>query len=59
MTVVLGWWLLPAAITLIWLMFAVIESSGPSGGFLDMTGLLSIIGLVPVLAAWLIYFMIF
>lgn len=56
MTIILGWWIIPAAITLMWLIYFIIEMNEPAGAFIDLRGLGSVVGLIPVLLSWLIYF---
>ena len=55
-TIQLGWWLVPSAITVILLVRAhmqAIEDHG--GGFMDFSGFYYIFAAIPVLVAWVIY----
>lgn len=57
MTIVIGWWLIPALVTLVWAIFAVVEMATTHGDFaMPITWLL--LSPVPLLS-WIIYLAIF
>ena len=59
MTIELGWWALPAAITAVWVIYGTMPSRAPTGfsslGSDLIEGLHLMIGLIIVLASWLVW----
>lgn len=53
-TISLGWWLIPAVITVALLALATIEESRSRGGLL--AGASYVVALIPVLFVWCLYF---
>jgi len=54
MSILLGWWLVPALITAAWFLWVTLRKTD-SGIGAGIDGLLFFAGLVPVLIAWLIW----
>lgn len=57
MTIEIGWWAIPATITLFWVIYCIMPSRAPTGfsslGDSTVGALFILIGLIIVLASWL------
>ncbi len=57
MTITIGAWIIPLVISLI--LFVIMIRPNPNGGgFMDMTPIVRLLWMIPILGVWLVYFII-